>query len=95
MKTRHEVELRMSEIRTELNAESEPANADQLRVEYRQLETDFQTNIKAEQEAEQRQRSQREGDPNTADDGEAQSSAPSWKGWNYATTFSLPLRART
>lgn len=70
MKTRLEIEIRMSEIRAELNATEEPDNADQLRTEYRALETDYRGVLEAEQEAEQRQRATRDGNPDVADDGE-------------------------
>ena len=70
MKTRHEIELRMSEIREAVNAADEPDNATELRTELRALEGDYRTAVTAEQQAEKRAQAKREGDPNAADDGE-------------------------
>ena len=56
MRKRAEIEIRMSEIREALNAEDAPENADQLKVEYRQCETEFRDVLKAEQEAETQRR---------------------------------------
>ena len=51
MKTRQEIEIRMSEIREALNGEAEPDNADALKTEYRALEGEFRGAVKAEQDA--------------------------------------------
>ena len=59
--TRHEIEIRMSEIRESLNAETPPDNADALRVEYRELEGKFRDVVKAEQTAEAEERAAAEG----------------------------------
>ena len=65
MKTRQEIEIRMSEIREALNAEDQPDNADALKTEYRSLEKEFRDVVKAEQEAQAQQRA----NGNPADDG--------------------------
>lgn len=70
MKTRHEIELRQSEIREALNAPEAPANETELRTELRALETEYRDAIKAEQEAERKRQAALGGDPDASDDGE-------------------------
>ena len=69
MKTRHEIEIRMSEIREALNADDAPENADALKTEYRSLEGEFREVVKAEQEAQNRQRANDNPEGDTTGEG--------------------------